>query len=442
VSAAFRIAIVGRTNVGKSTLFNRLSRSRNALVFDRHGVTRDVREESFEIDEKSALLIDSPGLFDSSELSDVLSLKLEKLIDSADLFLFMIDGSVGVTVQDKDAADLLRRTGKSVIVAVNKCESRKSKEAYLEAMELGFDDVLLISSEHGLGISALHDTISSYIKSDSKCCKCDDSVVKIAIVGRPNVGKSTFVNTTLGDDRQLVADFAGLTRESSKFSFELDGRKLAIVDTPGIRRAVKISDVLEKISTSIARESYRNADVVILIIDATSVTDGQIEKQDLNLASKVIGDRKALVIALNKCDRIKSEKNQIATSIRCSFSKSFSQFKSVPFVMISAMNHDDVLRAIRLSVESYEKHRIKIKTSDLSDWLSDLNRTSIMQGLSTKFKLKYACQTATLPPTFVIFAKNKQNIRKNQERFIINSLRQRFKLNEIVIDVFIRDRTA
>ena len=451
-SSNFKIALIGRTNVGKSTLFNRISKTRSALTFDRPGVTRDAKEIEVEIWGRLATLIDAPGMFDYAEcdnkpeLMAAISKKLDEIIKSSDLILFVLDGVAGITEYDREIARILRKTGKRIIVVVNKGEKKEATVAYAEATEFGFDDTVQISAEHGFGISELFELIYSIIPSyydipneeDDDEQTVDDLPIKLAIIGRPNVGKSTIVNNILGEEKQLVADFAGLTRESSESDFEFKGRKIKIIDTPGVRRRARIYDVLEKISTSNTRKAYRNADVVILIIDATSLECGEIEKQDLNLAADAISEGKALVIAFNKYDKTPYKKDEVPEFLKRNFKNSLSQLKEVPFLFTSALDGSNIDKMLSIAVSAYDKQTIKVKTHELNEWLSEINQSNLLQSGSARFKLKYIVQVGGIPPTFMVFVANKENMRVDHERFIINNLKQHFGFQDVPVNVYFK----
>ncbi len=448
-SDRYRVALIGRTNVGKSTLFNRLSGSRRALTFDRPGVTRDIKESIVDIWGKTAILVDSPGMFDYAEcdnkpeLMSAINAKLRDIITSADLVLFVMDGHVGVTPRDTEIARILRKNDKDVVVTVNKCERKSSENAYIDAMSLGFREVLSISAEHGIGITELYEVLDKYIPEPSVKAQAetiDDSVIKLAIVGRPNVGKSTLVNKIIGEDRQLVADFAGLTRESSHIDFNYGDRKLRIIDTPGIRRSARVHDILEKISVSNSRNSYRRADAVILVIDASTLISGKIEKQDLTLAADIIKAGRALVIAFNKYDKTPYAKDETPGFLKRNFAHSFSQLKEVPFLFVSAISGDNVGKMLEMVISAYDKQATKIKTSVLNDWLARINKSDLLQSGSARFKLKYVTQIGSIPPTFLIFTSNKSNMRADHERFIVNDLKSSFDLMNVAVKVIFRDQ--
>ncbi|MDR1391069.1 MAG: ribosome biogenesis GTPase Der [Holosporales bacterium] len=447
---SFRILLVGKTNVGKSTLFNRLSESREALVFDRPGVTRDLREKEVYIRGKRAILTDTPGMLDYSwdsavepELKNAINNNLIRGIKIADLVLFILDGSREVTPNDIEISRLLKKNGNDVVIVLNKSEKKKLKATVIDVMEFGFQDVVQVSAEHGLGIDALLDLVEKYIphnESSKESCQKDLSTIKISITGRPNVGKSTLVNKIIKKEKQLTADFFGLTRESSAFDFEFMKRKLNIIDTPGIRRDSRIYDPLEKISLLNSQTSYKRADAVILMIDATSLKIGKIEKQDLSIAANIIKEGKPLVLAFNKCDKTPYGKDDIPEFLKRNLEKSLSQLKKVPFLFVSALNDENIMKMLKMVLSVHNKQNKKIKTSDLNNWLLGISKSDLLQSASSKFKLKYITQISNSPPSFLIFVSSKNKMRVDHERFISNDLRRCFDLKDIAIKVIFRDQ--
>ena len=476
----FKIALIGRTNVGKSTLFNRLVRSNQALTFNRPGVTRDTKERKISVFDKQALLIDCPGMFDYAEcdnrpeLMNAINQKLDNVLKQADVIVFVVDAIEGITPNDQKIASILRKNGKNVILSINKSEGKLKTQAFADATVFGFEDTISISAEHGLGIDELLTVIYKFINSQQT--KFDQQtefdynfkqnypeqghpveqtqsavqghpVVKIAFIGRPNVGKSTLVNALLGADKQLVADFPGLTRESAIFDFEnhrleshqlksyqlkshlfenyFKNYKFKIIDTPGVRRKSKIYDKLEKISVTDSLRSYRHADIVVLVIDSTSLKNENIEKQDLTLASNVLKDGKALVIAFNKCDIY----NRDHKFLKYNFERSLSQHKDVPFLFISATHNKNLDKLIDTVINTYEKHKIKINTSKLNNWLQTVGQFDILSRASVK--LKYITQIGETPPTFLIFVS--KEMRQDHERFVLNHFKQHFNLQDIIV---------
>lgn len=436
----FKIALMGRTNVGKSTLFNRISRANSALTYNRPGVTRDAKEKLVTIFEKTVVITDTPGMFDYAEcdnkpeLINAINKKLQNVIDTTDLILFVTDGIIGLTVNDIKTAEILRKSGKRVIMVVNKTEGKAKEQAYADAVSLGFADTIAISAEHGVGIDALLDCIYQYIpeRELDTATIGKRKVIKLAFLGRPNVGKSTLTNSLLGIEKQLVADFPGLTRESSAFDFEYKGTHFKLIDTPGVRRKARIHDKLEKFSVASSLRSYRHADIVVLMIDATSVGEG-LEKQDLTLASKVLKDGRALILAFNKYDQTKFRKNSNPKQLVYDIQHGLSQHKDVPFIFISALNNDNLDKLMDLVLQTYEKHRVKVSTPKLNTWLRIINDTSIMKSASVKFKLKYITQIGETPPTFLMFVSKLKELRKDQERFIQNHFKQHFNLQDTVV---------
>ncbi len=452
-SDKLKIALMGRTNVGKSTLYNRLTRSRDALAFDRPGVTRDARSKEFDVWNKEAIITDTPGAFDYAEcendpnLVKAVNRKIETIISNSDVIVFVIDAIAGLTTYDKEFSRTLRKSGKPVVLAVNKSEKKTTHDTFSESMELGFADVVKISAEHGDGISDLLEILHRYIPENETEDDIiiepteQEEVIKLAIVGRPNVGKSTIVNKILKEDKQLVADFAGLTRESASSDFEYNGRKLRLIDTPGIRRSARVTDVLEKISVSNTRKSYKHADAVILMVDASSLEGGKIEKQDLTLASDILKHGKALVIAFNKCDKTPYDINDIPEFLKRNFAISLSQLKEAPFMFVSAINEQNNEKLLDKTIATYDNQKRKIPTSKLNDWMSKISMSDLLQSGSARFKLKYITQVGSVPPTFLIFVSNRDNMRDDHERFITNNLKKSFRLEDVAVKVIFRDQT-
>ncbi|MBR1944358.1 MAG: ribosome biogenesis GTPase Der [Alphaproteobacteria bacterium] len=449
----FKVSIIGRTNVGKSTLFNRLVRSNQALTFNRPGVTRDAKEKEIHIFDKKIILIDAPGMFDYAEcdnnpiLLDAINTKLDNIIHESNIVIFVIDAIEGITANDLEIANILRKCGNKIILAVNKSEGKVKEQAFIEALSLGFDNTLSISAEHGQGIDVLLNTIYNIIPDNFKVIENNlnnnnkQMVLKIAFIGRPNVGKSTIINQLLGSNKQLVADFPGLTREDSAFDFVYNNKLFKIIDTPGIRRKSKIYDKLEKISVTSTLRSYRHADAVVLVIDATSLECGFIEKQDITLASNVLKDGKALVIAFNKYDKTPYKKNSKPKFLKQTFDRSLSQHKGVPFLFMSAINNDNLEVMMNTIIETYNKHKVKISTSKLNNWLQYINKTEIMTSASVKFKLRYITQIGETPPTFIIFVSKKQEMRNDQERYINNHFKQHFNLQDVVVKLIFKNQS-
>jgi GTP-binding protein len=393
---------------------------------------------------RQCAVVDTPGLLDDddSPFREAVQARISDVIDEADLVVFVVDGTVGITEKDIGIASVIRKRGKkNVIVAINKSEKKSSRDSFIDALELGFGHNVSISAEHGLGIQDLLEIIHGFIDDDDDMPKTisSDSSLKLAIVGRPNVGKSTIVNKILNSDVLVVADMNGVTRESHKYSFEHNGQEIEIVDTPGIRRKSKITDVLEMISVANARKAYRNADTVILVIDSRCLIDDEIEHQDITLARSIIDGGKPLIIAFNKVDLTPYNKNETPAFVRRIVRDSIPQLKEVPFLFISGTNGDNLSKMIGMAVATYRKQFTEIKTSSLNNWLAGINKSDIIQRGTTKFKLKYITQVGKTPPKFLIFSTNTKDIRDSHRRYIENSLKNSFLLNSVPVQVFFRE---
>lgn len=449
----FRIALIGRTNVGKSTLFNRLSGSRKALVFDRPGVTRDLKVADIDIFNKTAELVDVPGLFDYEgsdndhpELLAEIGVKVHEAIESADLIVFVIDGAAGMSSYDREIASILRKGGSDVIVAVNKSERKSSEACYVDSLELGFKDVVRISAEHNMGIDDLIESIDARMPDCFSTAPEDvtekaDDVIRLSIVGRPNVGKSTLINKLLNEDVQMVADVDGVTRETSELDFEFKGVKLKLIDTPGVRRRANISDILEKISVSTTRKAFQDADVVICVIDAANLESGKLDRQDIKVISDVIDEGKPIVIAFNKLDKTPYGKNDVPEFIKNNFKKKLSQLKDVPFLFISAAKNINLGKMMDLALKTFKSQKKRVSTPHLNKVLAEINNSDILQSGSAKFKLKFMTQVSINPPTFIIFVRNKENIRGFHEKFIKTKLKESLGLINVPVSVFFKENS-
>lgn len=264
--------------------------------------------------------------------------------------------------------------------------------------------------------------------------------ISLTIAGRPNVGKSTLVNKLLGSEVQEVEDRPGVTVECADFDFEYKGETYRLVDTPGIRRSARIHEASEKASVYQSRQAIKRSDVVVLMIDATSLEGGRLERQDLRLASEVIKCGKGLVIAFNKCDKTPYKLNSVPDFLKRNFDQSLSQLKEVPFLFMSALKEQNIEKLMKTVKNVYDKQKISVKTSKLNDWLSCINKTETLKSGSAKFKLKYITQVGALPPRFIIFVSNKDNMRADHERFIINNLKNTFGLKEVPVKIIFREQ--
>jgi GTP-binding protein len=379
--------------------------------------------------------MDTPGIFDDNcdcSIAHDIESKLIAAIREAGAVFFVVDDA------DYDTARLLRKQNKeNVVVIANKND--KNSQAQVAALELGFPIVISVSAEHGDGIFALLEHLYAMLPDEIEKTEPEENDVKLAIVGRPNVGKSTIINTIIDANKRLTADFSGTTRETCEVSFDFMGKRISLLDTPGIRRKSCVDDVLEKISIITAQKAYKDADMVILVIDGVSLKNGTIEKQDMTLASSIIENGKTLIIAINKVDLTPySFYKATPIFLKQELNRNLSQLKNVHTVFVCGHNRSSVLSILSKAIYVLEKQDKRIKTSNLNNWLADLNKTDIMQ--SVRFKLKYIAQIGSSPPKFLIFATNIKNIRDSQKRFIINNLSSFFNYEGVLIRVLFKEQ--
>ncbi len=435
------VAIIGRTNVGKSTLFNRLIGRKKAIVHDRPGVTRDRREGNATLFDLAFRLIDTAGLEESGPLSDAMWKQTEKAINDADLLLYMIDARIGITPQDLKLADFLRKKNKPLILLANKSEGNDQIYGVSEAYQLAIGDPLPISAEHALGMDALYNELKKYIdpslKKKSRRQEAKESqnteledVIQIAIVGRPNVGKSTLVNHLLKDERVLTGPEAGVTRDAIAIDWKYKGRNLRLVDTAGLRKRAKIEDDLEKLAAADTKRSAFLAQVVVLVLDADAV----LEKQDLTIASQVIQEGRALIIAVNKWDIVKNKTDSLE-KLRDKLQTSLRQVRGIPFLTISATKEKGLDALMKAIFNIYDKWNKRIPTAPLNRWLQEAieRHPTPMAQNGRRIPMKYITQHKTRPPSFVIFSSNPDKLPESYYRYLVNGIRDNFDLDGVPI---------
>ncbi|MEM7173488.1 MAG: ribosome biogenesis GTPase Der [Pseudomonadota bacterium] len=434
----FTLAIVGRPNVGKSTLFNRLVRQRLALVDDEPGVTRDWREGACEVGEHSFKVLDTAGLeevFDES-LEARMRRQTEAAVEISDLVLFVIDARSGITPVDEHFAQWLRRSGKPVVVLANKAESKASDGGVMEAYALGLGEPIPISAEHGLGLVDLYIEMENHatqaaaeraavpLSDDSAEDSQGSRIVQLAIVGRPNVGKSTLVNQLLGQDRVLTGPEAGITRDAIALDWSFHGRPVRLVDTAGLRRRAKVSAKVEKLSAADTLRSIRFAQVVILLLDAQLSMD----KQDLTIASSVIEEGRALVIGLNKWDSCE-DRAACLKNLQDRLTRSLPQTRGIPVVPLSALRGQNTERLMEAVFQIYDVWNTRLPTAQLNRWLEGVTQSHPPPAPGgRRIRLKYVTQAKTRPPTFAIFCSKPDALPGSYLRYLENSLRDDFDL--------------
>jgi GTP-binding protein len=425
------VVVAGRPNVGKSTLFNRLAGRRIALVADTPGVTRDRKEAEATLRGRDVTLIDTAGLEEAAP--DTLAGRMRagsaSAVEQADLVLFVIDARAGVTPADAHFAQWLRRQGKPVLVVANKAEGRLATSSILDAYALGLGDPVGVSAEHGDGIADLMSEIADRLPAKEEEAEAaeggDDRPLKLAIVGRPNAGKSTLLNRLLGEERMITGPEPGLTRDAISVILSDDqGRAVEIVDTAGLRRRSKVEESLEKMSVSSAIQALKMAEVVVLCVDAA---DG-IHDQDLQIARLVEREGRACIVALNKWDAV-ADRNATRKAVTERLEDSLAQMKGIPVVTLSALTGAGVERllpAVRLAHEVWNK---RIPTGELNRWFEqalETHQAPLVSG--RRLKLRYVTQAKARPPTFVVFGTRAEQTPEDYTRYLVNSLRETFRL--------------
>jgi GTP-binding protein len=423
-----KIAIVGRPNVGKSTLFNRLAGRKLALVDDRPGVTRDRRFGAGRLGDLDLELIDTAGFedIDDESLEARMRRQTELALDEADLALFVFDAREGVTPLDTTFAEILRRRGKPVILVANKAEGRAGDAGALDAYSLGFGEAVAISAEHGEGMSDLFDALDAARPPGDADAdeRSETPPLRIAIVGRPNAGKSTLVNQLIGEDRMLTGPEAGITRDAIPVDWDWDGRPVRLVDTAGLRRKARVNEALEKLSTHDAIRAITFAEVVILVMDGTH----PFETQDLQIADLVEREGRALVFVLAKWDLIE-EPGERLKACQETADRMLPQLRGSPLVALSAETGRGLDKLMPAVAKAHADWSTKVKTSDLNTWLKmavERHPPPMVKG--RRVRPKYIAQTKARPPTFVLIATRASALPDSYRRYLVNSIRQSFDL--------------
>lgn len=432
-----RLAIVGRPNVGKSTLFNRLAGKKLAIVDDQPGVTRDRRFGSGRIGDLDLELIDTAGFENVSDdsLEARMRQQTETAIEEADVALFVIDAREGVTPMDKVFAELLRKHDKPVVLAANKAEGKAGEAGVNEAFGLGLGEPIGISAEHGEGMADLYQALlAAWPEIDEAEDEKGEKPVRIAIVGRPNAGKSTLVNKLIGEDRLLTGPEAGITRDAIPVDWTWEGRPVRLVDTAGLRRKAKVQEKLERLSTSDTIRAITFAEVVILVMDATH----PLEIQDLQIADLVEREGRGLVFCLTKWDLVENQGARLKEIIE-EAERLLPQLRGSPVVALSAETGRHLDRLMPAVFKVHADWSTKVKTRDLNDWLQmALQRHPPPAVNGRRVKPKYMAQTKARPPTFVLFASRADQLPDHYRRYLINSLRESFDLPGVPLRVTVK----
>lgn len=454
---SFTVAIIGRPNVGKSTLFNRLVGKKLALVDDQPGVTRDRREGEARLGDLDFTIIDTAGLEegDADSLTGRMRAQTERAIMDADAIFFLIDVRAGVTPSDRHFAQLVRRAGKPVILLANKAEGKLGMMESYEAFELGLGDPIPFSGEHGEGLADLYEGLRHALPELTELKQEDDEIdaaiaalgegdkdeerdptkpLRIAIVGRPNAGKSTLINRMIGEERLLTGPEAGITRDSIGVEWEWHGQKIKLFDTAGMRRRARIDDKLEKLSVSDGLRAVKFAEVVVLLLDATI----PFEKQDLAILSVIEKEGRALVIGLNKWDLVADRPGELRR-LNQEAEHTLSQVKGVQMIPVSGLTGDGTEKLMKACIDAASVWSKRISTGQLNRWLIGVTEKHPPPAVSgRRIKMRYATQVKSRPPHIAIFGNQLQQLPDSYARYLINSLRETFGMPGTPIRISMR----
>jgi GTP-binding protein len=446
---SFTIAIIGRPNVGKSTLFNRLVGQKLALVDDEPGVTRDRREGEARLGDLEFTVIDTAGLDEGEKgsLTARMQEQTEAAVKLADALMFVVDARAGLTPTDRAFADLARRANKPVLLLANKSEGKHGDAGAMEAYALGLGDPIPVSAEHGEGMGELYQALRALLPAE-RSAEADEHYdaesgeekggrpIRVAIVGRPNSGKSTLINHLLGEERLLTSPDAGTTRDSIAVDIDWKGSRFRVFDTAGLRRRSRIEEKLEKLSVADALRAVRFAEVVVLLMDAQH----RFEEQDLRIADLIEREGRALVIAVSKWDLIEGKPGQIST-LRADADHWLPQVAGVPIVAVSGLTGEGVDRLMQAIEKAYAVWNKRVPTSALNRWFEGAISANPPPAVSgRRLKLNYITQTKARPPSFVLFCSRADAVPNSYLRYLTNSVREAFDLPGTPVRITLREK--
>lgn len=435
------VAIVGRPNVGKSTLFNRLVGKKLALVDDRPGVTRDRREGEAHLIGLDFRVIDTAGFEDEDpqSLPGRMRAQTEAAVREADVALFLVDARAGVVPLDEEIGRWLRAEDRPVVLAVNKAEGRAGEQGALEALSMGFGDPIQISAEHGEGLADLFEALLPHLDREDEEDgdedeDAEDGPLKLAIVGRPNAGKSTLVNRILGQDRMITGPEAGITRDSIAIDMAWEGRPIRLIDTAGMRKRANVTDKLEKLSVADALHAVDFAEVVVLLLDATR----GLEAQDLRIADAVLQEGRALIIALNKWD-VAENPSGLFNGVKAALEEGLSQVKGLPVLTVSAATGKGLDTLLRVAFETREAWSRRVGTGELNRWFeAALEKNPPPAPGGKRIKPRYITQAKTRPPGFILFGTRVDLLPESYRRYLINGIRRELGFGAVPVRLTLR----
>ncbi len=438
-----KVVLVGRPNVGKSTLFNRLVRSQKAIVNDQPGVTRDRKYGYGKLVDLKFVLIDTAGIDDS--LNSCTEIKIREqsqlAIDDANIIFLVIDGREGVLPIEKSFAMNLKKQNKKVVVLINKSEGSKGLIGLSESASLGFDNIIPISAEHGEGLSDLYDILKDNIEVEKKNLYFDqspfhngNSPIRVSVIGRPNTGKSTLINNLIGENRLVTGSDAGITRDSIEIEWNYKNQTFCLIDTAGLRRKSKITKILEKQMVNDTLKSIKFSDICVLLIDSSQ----NIDKQDLTIARMIIGEGRGIIVGANKWDKV-TDQNIIKNEIIEQLGTSLSQIKNIPIVFLSGLHKKGIKKLFDKIIDTKYRLNTRITTGKLNRWLSNIienNPPPLYKG--KRNNIRYITQVNVKPPTFALFMSSPNDLPNSYKRFLLASIVKTFDLLGVPIRIMFR----